>query len=395
MQAWGTFLGILDGTPEGDGTLLDRMLVVAHSETELAKDHNITNMPIMFAGLAGGRVRSGLSVIGQSDPVSRIGLTAMQVMGVPVDRFGAGSMETNQAGRRSGRLNCGALPYGGCRGFHHAAKPEHCALALVALTVGWPVDAGARSGQEPPPATPPEITIGSTPVGPVFADAEGYTLYVTRRDEDPDVSTCLGECASVWPPVRASAGAAAVRRMVTHLSGEDGAPQWAYRGRPLYRYRWEEETDWAIGQGDLWQFATVDPFPDHSRRRRSSYLRTAGRQTRFAVEAAPPGIVAETTPHGLALADARGMTLYVAPAGCEPACGDRWTPLRAPAAAVPTGDWSVVTRDDGRAQWAFKGQPLYRCTGDVMAGDVSCVAEGGRIVEVPPALMVADEDGGG
>ena len=96
MQAWGTFLGILDGTPEGDGTLLDRMLVVAHSETELAKDHNITNMPIMFAGLAGGRVRSGLSVIGQSDPVSRIGLTAMQVMGVPVDRFGAGSMETSQ-----------------------------------------------------------------------------------------------------------------------------------------------------------------------------------------------------------------------------------------------------------------------------------------------------------
>ena len=48
-----------------------------------------------------------------------------------------------------------------------------------------------ESGQAPPPATPPEITIGSTPVGPVFADAEGYTLYVTRRDEDPDVSTCL------------------------------------------------------------------------------------------------------------------------------------------------------------------------------------------------------------
>ena len=96
MQAWGTFLGILDGTPEGDGTLLDRMLVVAHSETELAKDHNITNMPVMFAGLAGGRVRSGLSVIGQSEPVSRIGLTAMQVMGVPIDRFGAGSMETSR-----------------------------------------------------------------------------------------------------------------------------------------------------------------------------------------------------------------------------------------------------------------------------------------------------------
>lgn len=96
MQAWGTFLGILDGMPEGDGTLLDRMLVVAHSETELAKDHNIDNLPVMFAGRAGGRVRSGLSVIGQSDPVSRIALTAMQVMEVPIDTFGAGSMEPRQ-----------------------------------------------------------------------------------------------------------------------------------------------------------------------------------------------------------------------------------------------------------------------------------------------------------
>ena len=96
MQSWGSFLGILDGIQEGDGTLLDHMLVVAHSETELAKNHQIKNMPIMMAGLAGGRVRSGLSVIGQAEPVSRIGLTAMQVMGVPVDRFGGGSMETNK-----------------------------------------------------------------------------------------------------------------------------------------------------------------------------------------------------------------------------------------------------------------------------------------------------------
>ena len=96
MEAWGTFLGIVDGIPEGDGTLLDHMLVVAHSETELAKNHNITNMPIMFAGQAGGRVRSGLSVIAQAEPVSRVGLTAMQVMEVPIDSFGAGSMQTRK-----------------------------------------------------------------------------------------------------------------------------------------------------------------------------------------------------------------------------------------------------------------------------------------------------------
>ena len=257
------------------------------------------------------------------------------------------------------------------------------ALAVAALAAGWVVDADAQAGQVALPATPPEITIGSTPVGPVFADADGYTLYVTRRDADPDVSTCHGECAAVWPPVRASVGAEPFGEW-SLVQRKDGAPQWAYRGRPLYRYRWEVETDWAIGQGDLWLFATVDPFPDRSRRHRGSYLQVAATRTRFAVDAAPPGIVAETTPLGVALADARGMTLYFAPAGCEPGCGSPWSPLRAPAAAVPLGDWSVVVREDGWAQWAFKGQRLYRCTADALAGEANCVEEGGRIVEVPP-----------
>ena len=96
MKSWATFLGIMDSIPEGDGTLLDHMLVVAHSETELAKNHNVTNMPIMMAGQASGRVRSGLAVLAEAEPVSRVGLTAMQVMEVPIDRFGAGSMETNK-----------------------------------------------------------------------------------------------------------------------------------------------------------------------------------------------------------------------------------------------------------------------------------------------------------
>ena len=96
MKAWGTFLSILDGMPEGDGTLLDHMLVVAHSETELARDHNINNLPIMFAGLAGGRIHSGLNVVGKGAPVSTVALTAMQVMGLAIDSFGAGSMQTRK-----------------------------------------------------------------------------------------------------------------------------------------------------------------------------------------------------------------------------------------------------------------------------------------------------------
>jgi hypothetical protein len=96
MAAFGEFLDILKSVPEGDGTLLDNSLVMAHSETSLAKTHDVTGMPLLLAGQAGGRVRTGLHVKGNGDPVTRVGLTVQQVMGLPVDRWGTRSMETRR-----------------------------------------------------------------------------------------------------------------------------------------------------------------------------------------------------------------------------------------------------------------------------------------------------------
>ncbi len=96
MNSWGTFLSILDGMPEGSGTLLDHMLVVAHSETELARNHNVNNLPVMFAGGAGGRLHTGLHIQAKREPVSRLALTAMQAMGVSIESFGTLSMQTKK-----------------------------------------------------------------------------------------------------------------------------------------------------------------------------------------------------------------------------------------------------------------------------------------------------------
>ena len=35
----------------------------------------------------------------------------------------------------------------------------------------------------------------------------------------------------------------------------------------------------------------------------------------------------------------------------------------------PSGDWTIVTRDDGQKQWAYKGKPLYGFAKDTKAGD--------------------------
>jgi predicted lipoprotein with Yx(FWY)xxD motif len=78
-----------------------------------------------------------------------------------------------------------------------------------------------------------------------------------------------------------------------------------------------------------------------------------------------------------ALVGANGMTLYVfdkdmAGSGksvCNGPCAQNWPPLAAAAGAASSGDWSVIARDDGAKQWAYKGKPVYFWAKDQKAGD--------------------------
>jgi len=83
------------------------------------------------------------------------------------------------------------------------------------------------------------------------------------------------------------------------------------------------------------------------------------------------------TAKGKALVDAKGMTLYVfdkdtaGKSACNGKCATTWPPLMAAADAKASGDWSIVTRDDGAKQWAYKGKPLYTWSKDKAPGDVT------------------------
>jgi hypothetical protein len=96
MVAWREFLDEIAGIPEGDGTLLDHCLILAHSDCSIAKAHAVEGIPVMIAGNAGGRIRTGFHLAGNADPITRIGLTVQQAMGLQVDRWGALSMDTNR-----------------------------------------------------------------------------------------------------------------------------------------------------------------------------------------------------------------------------------------------------------------------------------------------------------
>ncbi len=95
MVAWREFLDELAAIPEGDGTLLDNCVVLAHSDCSIAKAHAVEGIPAMVAG-GGDRIRTGFHMAGKGDPVSRLGLTLQQGMGIQVERWGTLSMDTNR-----------------------------------------------------------------------------------------------------------------------------------------------------------------------------------------------------------------------------------------------------------------------------------------------------------
>lgn len=96
MEAWADFVSALAAIREGDGTLLDNMLIFAHSDVSYAKNHDVQGIPVMLAGRAGGKVKSGLHIQGNGESISRVGLTLQQVMGIPVDNWGLDAMNTKR-----------------------------------------------------------------------------------------------------------------------------------------------------------------------------------------------------------------------------------------------------------------------------------------------------------
>ena len=91
-----------------------------------------------------------------------------------------------------------------------------------------------------------------------------------------------------------------------------------------------------------------------------------------AVMAAAPTKVADGV-----LVGPNGMTLYTfdkdatgsGKSTCNGPCAVNWPPLMAADSDKASGDYSIITRDDGAKQWAVKGKPVYYWVKDTKPGD--------------------------
>src|SRR5262249_27557624 len=87
MKAFAEFLVKLHGTPEGEGTLLDRTMVLLGSTLANATSHDNRNLPIL---LAGGGFRHGQHLEFPKDnnyPLPNLFVSMLQRLGLELDRF--------------------------------------------------------------------------------------------------------------------------------------------------------------------------------------------------------------------------------------------------------------------------------------------------------------------
>ncbi|MBN8750930.1 MAG: hypothetical protein J0I65_26030 [Variovorax sp.] len=102
----------------------------------------------------------------------------------------------------------------------------------------------------------------------------------------------------------------------------------------------------------------------------------------LAIAAASAGLAQAAAPvktTGGMLVNTSGMTLYTfdndtagsGKSACNGPCAGLWPPVAADADAKPEGDMTIIARDDGTKQWAFKGKPVYLYKSDMKAGDMT------------------------
>lgn len=87
----------------------------------------------------------------------------------------------------------------------------------------------------------------------IFTDHSGMALYITDTDRMPDVSSCYDNCAHNWPAFNPAESARDTGdwRIIFRA---DGTKQWAYKGKPVYRFLLDRNAGDVKGDGigNIW-----------------------------------------------------------------------------------------------------------------------------------------------
>jgi predicted lipoprotein with Yx(FWY)xxD motif len=216
---------------------------------------------------------------------------------------------------------------------------------------------------------PRDVTYRGTAAGRVAADLKGMTLYTADKDTG-DGSGCTGACLQQWLPMHAPGAAIAVGDWTIVERKDDGEPQWAYKGKPVYRFAADTIPGGTAGEGleGKWHALVMDPAAP-----------------------SPKWLTVQQSEVGPIFATAKGQTLYTLTAELDNVrkltCDDDCLKANFVSALaegeteaqnVPGSNWGVLKNKDGQMQWTFRGKFIYLFNGDTTPGDIKATAFGGN-----------------
>ena len=91
-------------------------------------------------------------------------------------------------------------------------------------------------------------------LGTILTGPAGMTLYTFVTDKGDGKSMCNGACARKWPPFTPAGDAPAPAAPLSLITRDDGAKQYAWKGKPLYYYADDTKPGETTGQnaGKAW-----------------------------------------------------------------------------------------------------------------------------------------------
>jgi hypothetical protein len=89
VKLFGDYLDRLRSTPDGDGSLLDHMLIMYGAGMSDSHAHKHTNLPILLLGGGAGRVKGGRHLsFPDNTPAANLLIAIMDKLEVPIERIG-------------------------------------------------------------------------------------------------------------------------------------------------------------------------------------------------------------------------------------------------------------------------------------------------------------------
>ena len=256
--------------------------------------------------------------------------------------------------------------------------------AAYAQPVDLPIPAAATNQY------PPGVTVRQTAKGPVYADAQGHTLYgmdmrtLVRWSADA-AQYCQGVCAQTWQPMLAPADAkpnvmfprgfgqpparpaGAPGAAAPAVGAAPPAQRGGFNAVPPGFIAPQSAPDWAIiqgPQGPQWVYKGWHMVFTHKGEKPGMTTFDGAENFTWNTLKFVPPVPKLTAPSSVstiftdgayALADKNGHVLFTGT--CATDCSS-WLPLAAPMAGKGFGEWAISLASD-TPQWTWRGKPVF------------------------------------